>query len=148
MLGLKLRCWKLLGLFRCKGCTGYTTCGWFMYATPPPPPTPPSPPPSLSVSVTLFRPSTDPPSLSKSQLSVCLFRSLRGKADCRRDARCSGGFHRQEPLPSVLGGFTTGLFDLDSGWASTRTILPVLSRPPPKRTRQVNDSIIIFNCLQ
>lgn len=105
-----------------------------MYTPPPPiPPPPPSPPPSLSVSVpvTLLLPSTDPPSFSESQLSVCLFRSLRLKADCRRDARWSGGFHLQEPLPSVLGGFTTGLFDLDSGWASTRTILPVLSKPPP-----------------
>lgn len=132
-LGLKLGCWKLLGLLGCKGCKGCTTCGWFVY-TPPPPPIPPptpSPPPSLSdsVPVTLLRPSTDPPSLSESQLSVCLFRSLRVKADCRSEARCSGGFHLQEPLPSVLGGFTTGLCDLDSGWASTRTILPLLSKP-------------------
>lgn len=118
-----------MGLLGCSGCKGCTTCGWLVY-TPPPPP---SPPPSLSVSVpvTLLRPSNDPPSLSESQLSVCLFRSLRVKADCRIDGRCSGGFHRQEPLPSVLGGFTTGLFDLDSGWASTRTILPDLSKPPP-----------------
>jgi len=35
----------------------------------------------------------------------------------------------------VLGGFTTGLFDLDSGWASTRTILPLLSKP--NRRRQI-----------
>lgn len=106
-----------------------------MYTPPPPPP--PSPPPSLSVSipVTLLRPSTDPPSLSESQLSVCLFRSLRAKVDCRSEARCSGGFHLQDPLPSVLGGFTTGLCDLDSGWASTRTILPLLSKPPPKKNK-------------
>lgn len=147
MLGLKLGCWKLLGLLGCKGCKGCTTCGWFVYV-PPPPPIPAPPPslsPSLSVSVPvmLLRPSTDPPSLSESQLSVCLFRSLRVKADCRSEARVSGGFHRQEPLPSVLGGLTTGLFDLDSGWASTRTILPLLSRPP-ERTKQMNDSIIIF----
>lgn len=139
---MKLGCWKLLGLFGCKGCKGWTTCGWLVYTPPPTPPPPPSPPPSLSLSVpvTLLLPSTDPPSLNESQLSVCLFRSLRAKADCRRDARWSGGFHLHEPLPSVLGGFTTGLFDLDSGWASTRTILPLLSRPPPKK-RQINDSV-------
>lgn len=138
----------MLGLFGCKGCRGCATSGWFVYAPPPPPlnPTPPSPPASLSDSapVTLLRPSTDAPSLSESQLSVCLFRSFNAKVDCRSEARCSGGFHRQEPLPSVLGGFTTGLFDLDSGWASIRTILPDLSRPPPKRTRQMSESINIL----
>lgn len=143
-MGLKFGFWKLLGLLGCKGCKGCTTCGWFVYPPPPPdiPPPPRSPPPSLSLSVpvTLLRPSTDPPSLSESQLSVCLFRSLRAKVDCRRDARWSGGFHRQEPLPSVLGGFTTGLLDLDSGWASTRTILPVRSNPPPRRARQIKSS--------
>lgn len=136
MLGLKIGFWKLLGLLGCKGCKGCTTCGWFIY--PPPPPTSPPPSLSLSVPVTLLRPSTDPPSLSESQLSVCLFRSFRAKVDCRRDSRCSGGFHRQEPLPSVLGGLTTGLLDLDSGWASTRTILPDRSNPPPKRAKQMN----------
>lgn len=93
--------------------------------------------------MTLLLPSTDPPSFSESQLSVCLFRSLRLKADCRREALCSGGLHRQEPLPSVLGGFTIGLFDLDSGWASTRTILPVLSKPPPRRASKYSANWII-----
>lgn len=103
-----------------------------MYTIPPPPP-PLSPPLSLSVSapVTLLRPSTEAPSLSESQLSVCLFRSFRAKVDCRSEALCSGGFQRQDPLPSVLGGFTTG-FCLDSGWASTRTMLPDLSKPPER----------------
>lgn len=144
-----------MGLLGCKGCKGWTTCGWFVYIPPPPPP-PPSPPPSLSDSVpaTLLRPSTEPPSRSESQLSVCLFRSLRAKADWRRDARWSGGFHRQEPLPSVLGGFTTGFCDRDSGWASTRTMLPLRSNPPPKSTRHTRYSnvydlsltVIVIRC--
>lgn len=122
VLGLRFWCWKLLELLACSG--------WLMKAKPPPSPSLP-----ISVPVTLRRPSTNPPSLSELQLSVCLFRSLKVKDECRSGARCSGGFHLQDPLPSVLGGFTTGLWGLDSGWASTRTILPVLSKPP-ERTRE------------